>query len=203
MTRHFPCVADIVLWLKLDSNTFHRARIMQKYPLWECEQNKCNFSRAGLESGPITWIWDNQKFVTKFIGYSVNKWKLITNDYSFALCTFHSKEILSAYVYIYNTEHGVELSDQISTLQKQPPEVFIKKGVLKNFTKFTEKYLCHGLFFNRVAVATLLKKRLWHRCFPVNFGKFSRSPFLQNTSGWLLLTLWSKFFERSISIHQN
>ena len=30
--------------------------------------------------------------------------------------------------------------------------------------------------------ATLLKKRLWHTCFPVNFAKFLRSPFLQNTS---------------------
>ena len=26
--------------------------------------------------------------------------------------------------------------------------------------------------------ATLLKKRLWHRCFPVNFAKFLRIPFL-------------------------
>ena len=31
--------------------------------------------------------------------------------------------------------------------------------------------------------ATLLKKRLWHWCFPVNFGKFFTTPFLQNTSG--------------------
>ena len=35
--------------------------------------------------------------------------------------------------------------------------------------------------------ATLLKKRLWHRCFPVNFAKFLRTRFLQNTSGRLLL----------------
>ena len=32
-----------------------------------------------------------------------------------------------------------------------------------------------------------LKKRLWHRCFPVNFARFLRTPFLQNTSGRLLL----------------
>ena len=35
--------------------------------------------------------------------------------------------------------------------------------------------------------ATLLKKRLWHRCFPVNFVKFLRTPFLKSTSGRLLL----------------
>ena len=34
---------------------------------------------------------------------------------------------------------------------------------------------------------TLLKKRLWHRCFPVNFMKFLRAPFSQNTSWRLLL----------------
>ena len=48
----------------------------------------------------------------------------------------------------------------------------VKKGVLKNFTKFTGKHLCQSLFFNKVPglrPATLLKKRLCHRCFPVNF----------------------------------
>ena len=35
--------------------------------------------------------------------------------------------------------------------------------------------------------ATLLKKRLRHRCFSVNFAKFLRTPFLQNTSGRVLL----------------
>ena len=74
--------------------------------------------------------------------------------------------------------------------KKQPPEVFYKKGVLKNFAKFTGKYLSQSLFLNKVAglrPATLLKKRLWHRCFPVNFAKFLRAPFLQNTYGRLLL----------------
>ena len=66
------------------------------------------------------------------------------------------------------------------------PDVFCKEGVLRNFTKFKGKHLCQSLFFNKVAdlrPATLLKKRLWHRCFPVNFVKFVRTLFLQNTSG--------------------
>ena len=56
----------------------------------------------------------------------------------------------------------------------------IKKGVLRNFTKFTGKDLCQSLFFNKVAGlwdATLVKKRLWHRYFPVNFVKFSKNTF--------------------------
>ena len=31
--------------------------------------------------------------------------------------------------------------------------------------------------------AAVLKKRLWYRCFPVNFAKFSRTPLLQDTCG--------------------
>ena len=36
-------------------------------------------------------------------------------------------------------------------------------------------------------LTNLLKKRLWHRCFPANFSKFSRSPFLQSSCVQLLL----------------
>ena len=74
--------------------------------------------------------------------------------------------------------------------QKQTSKMFFKKGVLKNFVKLTGKHLCCSLFFNKAAglrTTTLLRKRLWHRCFPVNFAKFLRTPFLQNTSGHLLL----------------
>ena len=31
-------------------------------------------------------------------------------------------------------------------IQKQPPEVFCKKVVLRNFTKFTGKHMCQSLF---------------------------------------------------------
>ena len=39
----------------------------------------------------------------------------------------------------------------------------------------------------RLKPATLFKKRLWHKCFPVKFTKFLGTPFLQNTSGRLLM----------------
>ena len=46
------------------------------------------------------------------------------------------------------------------------------------------------LFFNKVGSlgpATLLKKKLWHRRFSVNFMKFLRTPFLTEHLWWLLL----------------
>ena len=83
-------------------------------------------------------------------------------------------------------------------------DVLWKKVFLKFFAKFTGKHLCWSLFFNRIAdwslffnqvaglrPATLLKKRLQHRCFLVNFAKFLRAPFLQNTSERLLLSFIS------------
>ena len=56
-----------------------------------------------------------------------------------------------------------------------------RKGVLRNFANFTGKHPYQSLFFNKVVglgPATLLKKRLQHRYFPVNFAKFLRTPFL-------------------------
>ena len=44
--------------------------------------------------------------------------------------------------------------------------------------------------FNKVAglrPVTLLKKKLWHRYFPVNFAKFLRAPFLTEHLRWLSL----------------
>ena len=64
--------------------------------------------------------------------------------------------------------------------------MFCKKIVLRNFTKFTGKNMCQIHFFNRVAglrPPTLLKKKFWHRCFPVNFANLLRTPFLKNTYG--------------------
>ena len=66
----------------------------------------------------------------------------------------------------------------------------IRKSVLMNFAKLTGKDKCQSPFLNKVAglrPASLLKKRLWHRRFPVNFAKFLRTSFLQNTYGRLPL----------------
>ena len=69
-------------------------------------------------------------------------------------------------------------------------EVFCRKGALRNFEKFTGKQLCHSLLFNKVAglrTVTLLKKRFWYRCFPANFSKFLKTPFITEHLRWLLL----------------
>ena len=58
-------------------------------------------------------------------------------------------------------------------------------AALTKFARFTKNHLCRSIFFNKVVglqPATLLKKRLRHKCFRANLAKFSRTPFLQNTT---------------------
>ena len=49
------------------------------------------------------------------------------------------------------------------------------------------------LLLNNKRPATLLKKRLWHGYFAVNFTKFLRRTFPQNTSGRLVLSFEKSF----------
>ena len=49
----------------------------------------------------------------------------------------------------------------VQYVQKQPPEVFFKKGFLKNFANFTGKHLCWNLFLIKLQAlrpVTLLKR---------------------------------------------
>ena len=57
-------------------------------------------------------------------------------------------------------------------------QMFFKVGALQTSANFTKKHLCQKTFFNKVQAwpATLFKKRLQHRCFPVKFAKFLRTP---------------------------
>ena len=66
-----------------------------------------------------------------------------------------------------------------STSRRSQRRYSVKNGVIKNFGKFTGQHLCHSLFNKVTGIkpATLLKRRLWHRFFPVNIAKFLRTSF--------------------------
>ena len=50
------------------------------------------------------------------------------------------------------------LKSCIPLLQKQPPEVFFKKALLKNFAIFSGKHLCWNLFSIKLQVSNFIKK---------------------------------------------
>ena len=71
---------------------------------------------------------------------------------------------------------------------------FVKKGVLEISQNSQESTCARVSFLIKLQVppVTLLKKRLWRSCLPVNLAKFLRTPFSQNTSGRLLLYILSR-----------
>ena len=78
----------------------------------------------------------------------------------------------------------------ITLFQKQPPEVFYKKAVLKNFAIFTGKHMCWNLFLIKlqaIRLTSLLKRDSNIRYFPVNIVKFLRAPIFENVRERLLL----------------
>ena len=137
----------------------------------------------------------------------------ITSRYCFRLLQIHAMIFLvyiykHSYYYIstFTTRHFVYSDEiQVNHVQISPfwttrksvcrsscSEVFCEKGVLKNFTEFTENTSARVSFFNKVAglrSAKSLKKRLWQMCFPVNFVKFLRTPFYKEHLWWLLLNI--------------
>ena len=72
------------------------------------------------------------------------------------------------------------------TLCQQWWRLLVKNSIISQFPE-TSSVLTFWLIsgFKKIASlrpVTLLKKGLWHRCFPVDFAKLLRTPFLQNSS---------------------
>ena len=91
--------------------------------------------------------------------------------------------------------------------KKQPPEMFYKKAVIKNFSIFTGKYLCSSLFLIKLRTfrsSDLQKKRFQHKCFSVNIAKFLKKLILKKICERLLL-LWlcSEYCKAKLFIHED
>ena len=67
----------------------------------------------------------------------------------------------------------------LQKIQKQSPRDVLKKGVLRNLTKFTGKYLCQSLLFNKVA--GFIKKGSLAQGFSSEFCEISRNTFSYRT----------------------
>ena len=112
--------------------------------------------------------------------------------YQIVLPFFLSKADVLFYIhYIFTCLNNFNNTDHKKWMNRSSrPEMFCKKGIYGNFTKFSVKHHFQSLFFYKLAAlrpATLLKKRVWHKRFPVNFAKFLRTSFLTEHFRWLLL----------------
>ena len=73
---------------------------------------------------------------------------------------------------------------EVSNLRTSGLEVFSKKVVLRNFSKFTGKHLCQNLFFNKVAglrPANFIKKYTLAHMFSCEFCEISKNSFFHRT----------------------
>ena len=66
--------------------------------------------------------------------------------------------------------------ENIRTCRSSRPEVFCKKGVLRNLAKFTGKHLCQSLFFKKVAGLRSLAQ-----VFSREFCKIPKNTFFYRT----------------------
>ena len=84
-------------------------------------------------------------------------------------------------------------------IRSSRPEVFCKNRSSWKFYKIRRNTFVPESLFNKVAglsPVTLVKRRLWYKCFAVNFAKFSsRTPFFIEHLRWLLLKMLNFFFK--------
>ena len=116
------------------------------------------------------------------LGIDANRWQAYsckgkqTNKALTGLMIFQWKMVWSVLSWV------VALRQPVSN-RSSHRRCFVKNVALKNFANFTGRHLCWSLFLIKLQAfrpATLIKKRIEHRCFPVKFTKFLRTAILNN-----------------------
>ena len=98
----------------------------------------------------------------------VNKWIALCNVFTY---------LVWSYKYFENEKY---LNLNLRSNRGSRPEVFCKKGALRNFTKFTGKHLCQSLFFRLVAF-NFIKKETLAQVFSREFCEISKDTFFYQT----------------------
>ena len=89
--------------------------------------------------------------------------------------------------YFNNVFHELTLS---ATCRSSHPEVFLRKGVLEIWRKFTGEHPCRSVILKKLQ-SNFIEIAFRHECSFVNLLYIFRTPFLKNNSRWLfLLFVW-------------
>ena len=73
----------------------------------------------------------------------------------------------------------------------------VKKAVLKNFLKFTEKHLRQSLFFNKIEVCNFIKTENLAQVFSCEFSEIFKNTFIQRTR--LVTASWNAWLNKTNS----
>ena len=89
----------------------------------------------------------------------------------------------SHYLYVFSGKLIIFYKKVLLVFVNSSPDVFCRKGALRNFAKLTGKQLCLSLFLNKVAglrPETLFKKRFW-QLFSCEYCKISKNTIFNKT----------------------
>ena len=93
--------------------------------------------------------------------------------------------------------------DQISaSIRSNHQEVFLGKGILKIYSKFIGEYSCQSAILIKF-ICNFIQITLRDGCSSVDFLHSFGTPFLKNTSGWLLLIHVLKIYILMVSNAKN
>ena len=107
--------------------------------------------------------WRRYNFLTNIVVFNKeNVW--------ITLCVFYQRNMATKFIMV-NFFQDCQKILFYYTFSSSRPELFCKKGILKNFAKFTGKHLCQSPFFNK--------------------QEFLRTSFSIEHLWWLLLHLFS------------
>ena len=73
-------------------------------------------------------------------------------------------------------------------LRGNPPKVFLKKSVMKIYSKFTGEHPCQSVISIKL-LCNFIEITFRHACSPVNLLRIFRTPFPKNTPGGLNLSV--------------
>ena len=133
--------------------------------------NKTNLSSCSTLSSFWTWGFIDCMFLSCHV--RVSEWIHTLMRFSILGCSYFFFKNCSDFALI-----GVDLFKH----WKQPPEVLLKKG----FLEISQENTCARVSFSiklQAESSTLLKKRIWDRCFPVNFVKYLGTLFYRTPPG--------------------
>ena len=108
-------------------------------------------------------------------------------------CGAHTARFIKYVWPLFNNMHEKVYWIAGSFSRSNRPKLFCNEAVLKTFRKMYRKTPVMESLFNKVAIlqaCNFMKKRVQHRCFPVNITKFLWTPVLQKN--------FSKFTEKHL-----
>ena len=92
---------------------------------------------------------------------SVNLLPLLVSWDIWKLLWYHKKQCATLHMFGSSRSNSSCLTNQWSWFRSSHQRRSIKKGVLKNFAKFTGKHLCQSLFFNTVEGLSSIFKNIF------------------------------------------